>query len=336
MKVFISYASANAEIASAFKALIKSIIKEEDIDDVFCTADDGSIPPGNDFVRFIMGKLDNCDAFVPLISNDYYKSRFSMTELGIACSFFFQKDNEHGLEYLYPFAVFPIRSSYALSNTPLRNLQVANINSKEDLYSFFTGLAVERGVRLLPNIRNKISSFVYDVDRILLESHDIISNAKYDTYIDDRGYYKNRAEIVQHSKGEDGITVNFNLDPEERKVKWTDFFSLALVFIDDLDLGRYYEIDPSCTFDFILNNFTNSLKTIDVEFKRGRGGARDTFAVFTRSIEPGENSISIPFSDMECGALHNVSEICFVVHPEKDVVESEGMFKLSDIKVRLG
>ena len=335
MNFFISHSSANGSIAVAFTELIKSIISKEDLDDIFCSSFDGSIGSGKDFIRLIVSKLNNCDAFIPLISDEYYKSRFSMIELGIACGKYFNNEKNQAMEHLYPFAVFPTRSSYALSGTPINNLHVANINSEDDLYKFFTDLSVDRGVRLLPNIRNKISAFVTAVDRILLESHDIISNAETDTFIDDSGYYKNRADIVQHSIADNDITVNFNLDPEEKNVEPTSFFSLALMYIDALDLGRYLEIDNACSFDFALNNFTNSLKAIDVEFKRG-----DVFTSiikkFTLPIEPGMNMLHIPLSEMKYEALHNITQICFVVHPKTDVVEPEGMFKISDVKVRFG
>ena len=42
--------------------------------------------------------------------------------------------------------------------------------------------------------------------------------------------------------------------------------------------------------------------------------------------------MSIPLERMRSKALSDISEVCFVIHPE-DVVEDEGMFKISMIEV---
>lgn len=54
---------------------------------------------------------------------------------------------------------------------------------------------------------------------------------------------------------------------------------------------------------------------------------------FEFPVEYGENKLSIPLEKMRSKALGNISEICFVIHPE-DVREEEGMFKIGSIKIQ--
>lgn len=80
----------------------------------------------------------------------------------------------------------------------------------------------------------------------------------------------------------------------------------------------------------MLTNFTNSLKRIFVEFKYSDN--HNVLDTFEFSVKYGENALSISLKKMRSKALSNISEICFVIHPD-DVVEDEGMYKISEINI---
>lgn len=51
------------------------------------------------------------------------------------------------------------------------------------------------------------------------------------------------------------------MDPYESKnLKFPNFISMVLSYIDGLDLGRYLDFNDASEFEFVLTSFTNSLK----------------------------------------------------------------------------
>lgn len=121
------------------------------------------------------------------------------------------------------------------------------------------------------------------------------------------------------------------MNPYEKKdVIRPNFVSMALRYVDKIDLGRYLDFSDTAEFRFVLTSFTNSLKRIFVEFKHS--DSKNILETFEFPIKYGENKLSIPLNKMRSKALSNVSEICFVIHPD-DIVEDEGMFKISEIAI---
>lgn len=78
-------------------------------------------------------------------------------------------------------------------------------------------------------------------------------------------------------------------------------------------------------------SFTNSLKRIYIEFKYSDNNR--ILETFEFAVSYGENAFCIPLEKMRSKALENISEICFVIHPD-DIVEDEGMYKISGIEIR--
>ena len=329
MKIFISHASSNKDVVSHFAHLLESV--SSDID-VFCSSQEGSVRIGGDFVEAIIEELSDSDLFIPVISQEYYDSRFCMIELGIASAYLFDKYRKNGEDYIFPFVLFPIKKNGALSGTPISNLQAGELNNPGSLRSFFDNLVEDKGIRLGEKVNRKLASFAFNVDQITLKTHDILREARPNTYFDDSIYYRERSDVAQCSVSNGDITVNFNMNPyEQQNAKWPNFVSLALRYIDPINLGRYLDFNDDATFDFVLTSFTNSIKKITVEFKYSDGNR--ILESFHQNIQYGENKISIPLSAMKSDALTHISEICFVIHPE-DVVEAEGMFKISNIRVK--
>lgn len=328
MRIFISHASKNQEIVLKFAELLE--IVSSDIE-VFCSSERGSIKVGKDFIETIFKELDGSDVFIPVISQEYYESKFCMIELGVAYSYLYNKYKKNGEDYIFPFTLYPVKKGQALSGTPIANIQTGNINDETDIRGFLDYLSSEKGVSIGSGINRKLHAFKFDIDQILLNNQDITEMAKINTYFDDSIDYRHKEDVVNCSATKEAITINYNMNPYEKdEVKRPNFISVVMIYNDKLDIGRYLDINDAAEFKFSLISFTNSLKRVCVEFKHS--DSNRILDVFELAISNGKNELSIPLAKMRSQALGNISEICFVIHPD-DVVEDEGMFIISEIGI---
>lgn len=328
MRIFISHATKNREIVLKFADFLE--MSSSDIE-VFCSSEEGSIKVGKNFIDMIFDELNSSDLFIPIISKEYYESKFCMIELGVACSYLFSQQNKKGEDYIFPFALYPIQKGSALSGTPIANIQVGDISAERDIHSFLEYLSSEKGLKIGTGINRKLHSFKFEIDQIFLEHQNIIELAKINTFFDNSIEFKHREDIVSISVNGNSIVVNYNMNPyETSNVKRPNFISAVLRYIDGLDVNRYLDFNDSAEFQFVVTNFTNSLRRIFVEFKHSDNHSLlDTFEF---AVSQGENKFSLSLERMRSKALSNISEICFVIHPD-DVVEDEGMFKISEIEI---
>ena len=89
-KIFISYCTKNKELAEAFIEFLQlgmGIAKQ----DIFCTAYLEMLETGGKFSEKIRQQLQNCEAFVSLITEEYLKSAFCLVEMGAAWGQFLLK-----------------------------------------------------------------------------------------------------------------------------------------------------------------------------------------------------------------------------------------------------
>lgn len=329
MRIFVSHASSNKEIVLKFAALLENINNEIE---VFCSSENGSIKVGENFVETIFTELDNSDIFIPVISEEYYKSKFCMIELGVACSYLYNKYKKNGEDYIYPFALYPIVKGQALSGTPITSLQTGDIADEVDVHNFIQAAFEEKGLSIGAGVNRKLHKYKFEIDKIILENQNIVEMARIDVYFDDSVEARRKEDIASKSIEEDGVVINYNMNPYEKtNTKRPSFISLVLKYVDKLDVGRYLDYNENSEFKFVLTNFTNSLKRIFIEFKYS-----DNIRIletYEFPIEYGENEISISLKKMRSKALSDISEICFVIHPD-DAVEDEGMFKIKNIEIK--
>lgn len=158
MKIFISHASKNKEIVLKFANFLESIGTEVE---VFCTSEKGAIATGKNFIETIAKELNTCDLFIPVLSQEYYESRFCMIELGVAYSYMYNKYKQNE-EYIFPFALYPVKKEDALAGTPLTGIEVGEINSEADLKAFLMYLSDERKISIGLGMNKKIHSFVVE------------------------------------------------------------------------------------------------------------------------------------------------------------------------------
>ena len=326
--IVISHASKNRETVLRFKDLLETISDEID---AFCSSETGSIGIGQNFPNKIIKELGSCDAFVAIISNEYYESRYCMIELGVAYSYFYSKFGDSDEDFIFPFALPPVKKSNALAGTPLAFIQTADLNDIDDLRTFCENLKKERSVGIKSGLSKRLREFVYELTGEVLGKQDILKSARIGAYFDDSIDFYKKSDIIRKNVSADSIQVNFNLNPYEKDdARVPNFFSVVLEYADGINLSKYLDYKPDATMRFALSNFTNSLKRIYVEFKHS-----DNIRVletFELTVRHGDNEFDIPLVGMQSKALENITEICFVVHPD-DTVETEGMFEINSIRI---
>src|SRR5437868_3142324 len=83
MKIFISHADADRELASEFVELLQ-VGAGVPHHDIFYSSRDGDIPNGEFFVQRILRELNTSNRIIALLSRQYLKSRFCLAEAGAA------------------------------------------------------------------------------------------------------------------------------------------------------------------------------------------------------------------------------------------------------------
>ena len=167
MRIFISHSIKNEKIVLKFAEFLESINSEIE---VFCSSEKGSIGTGKNFVKTIFDELDACDLFIPVLSREYYESKFCMIELGVAYSYLIKKYESNGEDYIFPYALYPITKSQALAGTPMMNIQVGEINDKEDIRSLLEYIDLERKIHVGAGANRKLHALITEIDQILLKN----------------------------------------------------------------------------------------------------------------------------------------------------------------------
>lgn len=328
MKMFISHATKNKETILKFVELLK---KTSNKIEVFCSSENGSIPVGKNFIKIIFNELDNSDLFIPIISKEYFESKFCMIELGVAYSYLYNKYSCQEEDYIFPFAMPFIKKGQALLGTPMANLQVGIISDEVDILSFLEYLYEKKGIYIEKEITKKLNLYVIEINKTILKQYDVLNGAKIESYFDDRIYFKHYDDIVKVTNMDNEITVDYNMNPYKRKfLKYPKFISLVLRYPDKLDMSFYTNINYHAEFGFLLTNLTNSLNRIFIEFKYSDNNQiLDTFEF---QLKHGENKLNINIEKIKSNMINNISEICFVIHPND--VNENGIFKISNIKIQ--
>jgi hypothetical protein len=83
MKVFVSHAVQDLDLAASFVDLLK-LGAGVSHDDIFFSSEKGSIPNGEFFVEHILRELNAADLIIALLSRSYFESKFCLAEAGAA------------------------------------------------------------------------------------------------------------------------------------------------------------------------------------------------------------------------------------------------------------
>lgn len=320
MKVFISHSSKDVEIAKLFSCFLKNCSFDVEI---FCSSISGTIDQGDDFVASIERGLKNSDVFIPLISRNYNQSKYCLIELGYAYAKSISLKKGY---HILPFCISPITKDEALLGTPLSHLNTALLNDKKDLQNFLR-LLIKKDLMSEDDIMNcDVSGFISKLNKIVMETENILSNA----VILPICSKLNNPNAIKHTQNNNEHTVNFNLFANEKGER-PDFISLVFKFPGKFNLFDFLIADHNIKFCCDINNYTDSLTNIDIEFKYHE--SNQILKKHKFILKPGINNIEIPLRDMNVDGLKQISEICFVCW-EFYITEIEGMFSIGNIQVK--
>lgn len=328
MKVFISHSEQDKNIAICLASFFESINHSID---VFCTSEKGSIKSGSDFVKTITKELKDCNVFIPLLSNNYYRSRFCMVELGFAYSYLSDRSDESEDDYIYPLAVLPIKKAEALKNTPLDRLQVSYINDVEEMKNYVDAICKNRGITCGSGMNKKLHSFIRSINGLIFSDFDIMGSAKIllckagNVSGEDQDYLN-----CSIDGSGNGYIINFKAKPFENSTIYADFLSVVFQYVDKINLYDMVNTYESTKLRFEIYNYTNSISKINIEIKYSNNN--NILDRQTVALGSGVNSIVIPFKGMKREALKQISEICFVIKPSF-YIEDEGMFQIGNLEM---
>ena len=332
IKIFLSHSTKNEELAGLIRAFFESV--SSDIT-VFCSSVIGSIPIGSNFENKIKRELDESDVFIPLLSEDYYKSRYCMIELGFAYSYLSNKFQSSNDEYIMPLLVPPIKKGDALARTPLSFLQVGSIFEKSDVHTLFNVLKESKNIQINAGTNEKINKFIIEAETIVFTKFNFLADSTILTCKANNVHGEAR-QYISHSQYVDdtstGYTVNFNMQPFKDNTSEPDFVSFVIKFPGKIDLYQVASIYEDAEIAFDIVNYTDTVRKIDVEIKFSN--SLQILKRQTIDLPSGKGSFSIKLSRMRSEALKEISEICFVLLPSYLIEsEREGMFQICDIRI---
>ena len=331
-KIFLSHSSKNRELANLFSDFLESL--SNDIS-VFCSSALGAMPIGANFENKIKEALNESDVFIPLLSEDFYKSRYCMIELGFAYSFLSSKYEASNGEYIMPLVVPPVKISEALAGTPLLFLQAGSIFEEGDLRVLISGLKDVMKIQTNAGVNNRIKQFVSESKAMIFQKYNFLSGST--TLTCNAGNVPGEGRhYISHSQYSDGksigYSVNFNLRPFITSIAEPDFVSFVYKFPVKVDLYQIVNIFEEASLAFSIVNFSDTIRKMDVEIKFS-----DSLQILKRQtidVASGENTYFIKLKDMRSEALREISEICFVIVPSYLIEsEREGMFQILNMRI---
>lgn len=230
------------------------------------------------------------------------------------------------LYHILPFCISPITKDEALLGTPLSHLNTALLNDKEDLQSFLR-LLIKYGLLQEDAVMNcDILSFINKLNKIIMNTENVLSNAVILPICSDL----NNPNAIKHIENDNEHTINFNLFANGKYVR-PDFISLVFKFPGKFNFYDFLSANHNINFCCAINNYTDSLTNIDIEFKYHE--SNQMLKKYNVTLKPGINGIEIPIKDMNIDGLKQISEICFVCW-DSYITEIEGMFSITNIQVK--
>lgn len=126
-KIFISHSSKNREL---IKTLVEFLQMGMGISrgEIFCTSFPEELPTGEQFIEAIRQEMKNCEVVFLVITEDFLRSQFCLTEMGAAW----------GLgKRVYPLILVNLEK---IENTPLKGLQVRFLEKSNDINAIYDEL----------------------------------------------------------------------------------------------------------------------------------------------------------------------------------------------------
>ena len=304
--VFISHSSQNAWLVDDLMKLIFAVNPDVYI---FCSSDESSIDPGQNFKDTIYKNLKNADVFIAIISREYWKSKYCAFELGAAYERYCDDDVASIL--IQPMLLPPLNKGQALADTPLVEMQLADLTSSKSVTEVLRHFTEDKNDPTIARLNVAIAKFCTMIHESILRKASLYDGVEAGAYFDERGRLPvPRDRIAKCRNAGDSFEFTFNLS----LLEYDDpsFASVALVYWENLNLREYLSFDSDAAFCFTADNRDGVLNKLTVEFKSAENNR-----VFVNEtiVGAGKNEIRIPLKNMNYKPLECIREICFVIHP---------------------
>ena len=322
--IFISHATKNAWLVKGLLELMRAVDPEAEI---FCSFEP-VLKPGENYREEIYKKLNEADIFVAVISTDYWKSKFSIFELGAAYERY--SLDKMGAVLIQPLLVPPLDKGMALAGTPMVEMQLTDLTDSGSIALFLNKITDYQKKSVVDKLNVRIAEYAAFVMSSVLSMTSLTEGAEVGAYYDEpanNGIPRER--IVRGTVlGEERFLFEYRLsslgyDPS--------FCSLVFKQWDEIDFKKYLSFDANAAFCFTIDNSKNSVNAVNVEFKYGSN--RVLYKSVRMPLSEGVNELSIPLAPMNHKPLSEVSEISFVFW-KQDRNDPDGEVILEGIKVR--
>ena len=311
--LFISHCSANAWLIQDLIDLVRMVAPSTEVfcsSDTFFRSSNASILPGENYKDAIYENLGKADLFIALLSEEYWRSKYCILELGAAYERYCRE--EPGGITILPLLLPPLGKDLALANTPLVELQVTDLTDPHQVSVLLNQLAEEGSERLVDDLRLRIAAFSTSVRKHALMTASLVDGITSGVYYDEPPHNPvPKKDVISYRVDDNGrFDIDFDLT---RAPYQPSFASLALEYWNTINLRAYLAYDADAALTFELDNPTDALADITVEFKFGP--LHEPFNRVALPLAKGINSLSIPLAPMKDMPLDRVNQICFVMNP---------------------
>ena len=146
-------------------------------DEIFCTSYPEELPTGDNFIEIIRKQMRNCEAAFLVITDNFLKSQFCLTEMGAAW----------GLgKRIYPILLVSLDK---VEKTPLKGLQVRFLNNENDISAIYDELR-NNGIIT----RTSTAEYIHRLPEFMQQIR-IRANGEYILEVSEDGYY--HTEILE-------------------------------------------------------------------------------------------------------------------------------------------
>lgn len=331
--LFISHSSSNVWLIQDLIDLIRAAVPAAE---VFCSSDtlfrnsDASIHPGENYKDAIYENLGKADQFIAILSEEYWRSKYCILELGAAYERYCTE--ETGSITILPLLTPPLRKDIALANTPLVELQVTDLTDPHQVSVFLTQIAAPGDRQRIKDLRVRIAAFCTTIKRHALMAASLVDGVKSDVYYDEpyRCPIPKQDVIRLRVDENECFDIDFDLS---RAVYQPSFASLALEYWNTINLRAYLAYDANAALTFRIDDPSGALRDITVEFKYGP--LHEVFSRITIPLTEGLNELSVPLAPMRDMPLDRINQICFVMHPDS-MRHLDGSIRIDRIAASLG
>lgn len=324
MKVFISHSSKNAWMLDELMTLIYTTNNNTLF---FCTSEEGAIDPASNYKTAIYENLEDSDVFIAVISKEYRESKYCIFELGAAYERYWNNKNNI---LIIPLLLPPLNKGEALADTPLVEMQLANLTSNADVRSVLSHFVEKGNEQVIDHLNVAIGQFCTMIHDYALRKASLLDAMTYGAYFDERGKLPvPRARIAKCRRADDKFEFTFDLSHLDYGDEDPSFASVAFQYLNRVNLREYLSYDMDAAFHVDVDNINGVLNDITIEFK---SNVNNQVMRAEAELTPGENTILIPLKDYNYDAMEELREICFVVHPS-NMNSLEGEVIFSSIRV---